>query len=91
MNNNKIPVLIWLYHKDKWNYKLSKLVDCKDLVYPVMAYKQLLLIYVMKKQKNEKNYNQIQKSMKSGFYTTIHYIKNQKKHRKLNRKNKIDY
>ena len=32
MNNNKIPVLIWLYHKDKWNYILSKLVDCKDLV-----------------------------------------------------------
>ena len=37
MNNNKIPVLIWLYHKDKWNYILSKLVDCKDLVYPVIG------------------------------------------------------
>lgn len=37
MNNNKIPVLIWLYHKDKWNYILSKLVDCKDLAYPVIG------------------------------------------------------
>jgi lipopolysaccharide biosynthesis protein len=35
--DNKIPVLIWLYHKDKWNYILSKLVDCKDLAYPVIG------------------------------------------------------
>lgn len=37
MSWNKIPVLIWLYHKDKWSYILSKLLECKDLVYPIIG------------------------------------------------------
>ena len=69
MNNNKIPVLIWLYHKDKWNYILSKLVDCKDLVYPVIGLCSDII-----------DYSDIIKSVEENFEDyKIQYFKNRGK------------